>query len=143
MPGTGPDGPKSGVVLTMLERPEPSFVKGISITLAILTSSILVVLIPLVNILAITMVPYISTAVGTRYAHPRDRLPIGLTTSIIWSVLETAVLLSIMSSIPTPGGFYIDTTGTVVLIVIWASNITFSILGSIHPWRDPYADLKG
>jgi hypothetical protein len=127
----------------MLERPEPSFVKSISITLAILTSSIPVVLIPLVNIMAITMVPYISTAVGTRYAHPRDRLPIALTTSIIWSLLETVVLLSIMSSIQTPGGFYIDTIGTLVLIAIWGSNMVFSILGSIHPWRDPYADLKG
>ncbi|MGA1821119.1 MAG: hypothetical protein ACMUIG_01170 [Thermoplasmatota archaeon] len=127
----------------MLERPEPSFVKSISITFAILTSSIPVVLIPLVNILAITMVPYISTAVGSRYSHPRDRLPMAITTSIIWSVLETAVLLSVMSSIPTPGGFYIGTIGTLVLVFIWACNITFSVLGAVHPWRDPYADLKG
>mgnify|MGYP006284889601 CR=1 FL=1 len=124
-----------------IDKREPSFIRGISFTFLILLLSIPVALVPLVNVLAITMVPYLSTAVGSRFAHPRDRLPLAVTTSVLWSLLETGVIVSIFTSLRTPAGFYLDSIGTLLLVMIWAFNIFFSILGSIHTWKDPYRDL--
>ena len=129
-------------VIKPMQKSEPSFLKGVAYTMGILLLSVPVVLIPLVNILAVTMIPYLSTAVGSRSAHPRDRIPIAVITSVLWSLVETLVIISIFTSLKTPGGFYMDTIGTLVVVMIWALNISFSILGSLHTWKDPYDDLR-
>jgi hypothetical protein len=124
------------------EDMNPSFVKGIAFTFAILLLSFVVILIPVVNILSITMIPYLSTAIGARYARPRDRLPLALTTSVIWSLLETVIIVVIFNIPETPGGFYIDRIGLYVLVAVWLLNISFSILGSLHTWRDPFQKVR-
>jgi hypothetical protein len=122
--------------------PEPSFIKAVSITMGILSTSILVVLIPILGaILALTLVPYIASALGTRYARPGERIPASLTAAIVWSTVETATIIMIASMvIQTPMGFVIDGIGTMVLVTIWVLNMTFTILGALHPWKDPFKD---
>lgn len=127
-----------------VEGPRPSFTRALLTSFLIYSSSVLLVFLPLLGpILAITLVPYLSAALGTRWAHPKERVPVSLTTSITWSVLETAAFIAIVSSIPTPTGFVMDGIGTIVLVMVWASNIGFGVLGALHPWKDPFKDYSG
>ena len=120
---------------------EPSFAKGMLISLAIYTASLPVALIPFVGPpLSVFMVPYLSSAIGTRFAHPRERLPLALTTALIWSSIETVTLLTIMKAAANlaPIGFRIEGYGAAILALMWISNLTFGSLGAIHPWKDPF-----
>jgi hypothetical protein len=121
----------------------PSFSRAMLTTFAIYASSFLVVLIPLLGaILSITLVPYFASALGTRWAHPNERIPLSLTASIIWSVLMTAFVIIVVSSIPTPTGFVLDRIGIAVLGLIWICTNGFGILGALHPWMDPFKDYS-
>ncbi len=124
---------------------EPSFIKGLIISYLILLISIPVVLLPLIGpILAMTMIPYLSGALGARFAHPKERVPLALTCSLTWAVLETAVLLIGLTVITrfTPTGLVLDAMGLWIIAMIWLLNIVFMLLGAFHPWRDPFTDLR-
>jgi hypothetical protein len=124
---------------------DPSFIRGLLVTFLILLASVPVVILPLVGpILAFTMVPYLSGALGARLAHPKERVPLVLTCSLIWAVIETGVMLIGLSVITrsTPMGLVLDTTGLWIIGMIWFLNIIFMLLGAFHPWRDPFAELK-
>jgi hypothetical protein len=121
----------------------PSFTRAMVTTFSIYASSFIVVLVPLLGaILSFTLVPYFASAFGTRWAHPKERVPVSLTASIVWSVFETAVIMTVVSSIPTPTGFVLDDIGLAILGLIWACNIGFGILGALHPWMDPFKDYS-
>jgi len=126
---------------------EPSFSRGLLLSYLILLLSVPVVLIPLIGpILSLTLVPYLAGALGTRFAHPKERIPLALTCSLTWSILETAVLFLLLSVITkyTPMGMVIDPLGLLVVAIVWALNVIFMVLGTSHPWRDPFkeADLS-
>ena len=111
----------------------------------ILLISLPVVILPLIGpVLAITLIPYLSGALGARSAHPKERVPLALTCSMTWAVLETSVLLIGLSLVTrdTPMGLVLDVTGLWVIALLWLSNIIFMLLGTFHPWKDPYANLK-
>jgi hypothetical protein len=111
----------------------------------ILLLSLPVAVLPLVGpIMALTFIPYLSGALGTRFAHPKERVPLVLTCSLTWSVLETAVFLTGLSIITrsTPMGLVLDAIGIWIIAMIWLLNIIFMLLGAFHPWRDPFAELK-
>lgn len=121
----------------------PSFSRAMLSTFAIYATSFIVVIIPLLGaFLAFTLVPYFASALGTRWAHPKERVPVSLTASIIWSVMETILLIAVVSSIPTPTGFVLDDIGLAIIALIWLSNIGFGILGALHPWMDPFKDYS-
>ena len=132
-----------GKGLSKDEPRAPSFSRAMLSTFAIYAISFIIVFIPLLGaILAFTLVPYFASALGTRWAHPKERVPVSLTASIVWSVMETAVLIVMVSSIPTPTGFVLDDIGLAILVLIWISNIGFGILGALHPWMDPFKDYS-
>jgi hypothetical protein len=114
-------------------------------TALILLISVPVVLIPMVGpVLALTLIPYLSGALGARFAHPRERIPLVLTCSLTWSVIETAVLLAGLSAVTrsTPMGLVLDVTGLWIIAMIWLLNIIFMLLGAFHPWKDPFSELN-
>jgi len=123
---------------------KPSFIKGTLITLSMYLIAIPVGIVPLVGpLMAITLVPYIAAALGARYAHPKERLPLAITCSLIWSGLITLVLLIVMRSIASgysPMGFRIGSIAWFVMITLWVLNTLFTILGALHPWRDPFTE---
>lgn len=124
---------------------EPSFIRGLVVSYLILLISLPVVILPLIGpVLAITLIPYLSGALGARSAHPKERVPLALTCSMTWAVLETSVLLIGLSLVTrdTPMGLVLDVTGLWVIALLWLSNIIFMLLGTFHPWKDPYANLK-
>ena len=126
-----------------VDGPAPSFTRAMVTSFLIFSTSVLIVLIPLLGpILAFTLVPYFASALGTRRAHPRERIPVSLTSSITWSVIETTVLVIIVSSVRTPGGFVLESLGLFLIAIIWAGNIGFGILGALHPWNDPFKDYS-
>jgi hypothetical protein len=55
-------------------------------------------------------------------------------------LVETAAVIGIASAIPTPSGFVLDGIGFSLLVLIWACNIGFGILGALHPWMDPFKE---
>ena len=123
---------------------EPSFIKGLLISYMIMLISIPVVLLPLIGpILSLTMIPYFSGALGARFAHPKERVPLALTCSLTWAVLETAILLIGLTFITrfTPTGLVLDALGLWIIAMIWLLNIIFMLLGAFHPWRDPFSGL--
>ncbi len=124
---------------------EPSFIRGLVVSYLILLISVPVMILPLIGpVLAITLIPYLSGALGARSAHPKERVPLALTCSMTWAVLETSVLLIGLSLVTrdTPMGLVLDVTGLWVIALLWLSNIIFMLLGTFHPWKDPYANLK-
>ncbi len=124
---------------------DPSFIRGLLISFLILLPSLVIALIPVVGVFfALSLVPYLSGAVGARFAHPKDRAPLSLTCAMTWSIIETAILLAFLSFITknTPMGLVIDAPELMMITMIWLANIIFMLLGSFHPWRDPFADLK-
>jgi uncharacterized membrane protein required for colicin V production len=120
---------------------EPSFGKGLLVSFAIYSASIPLALVPVIGVfLAITLVPYLSSALGTRFAHPRERLPLSLTVALVWSSFETAVILMVVKTIAnsTPMGFRMDRIGIVLIGLLYLSNLVFGLLGAVHPWKDPF-----
>ncbi|MCU0799005.1 MAG: hypothetical protein MUC62_04980 [Candidatus Thermoplasmatota archaeon] len=120
---------------------EPSFIKGMLVSLAIYTASLPIAVIPPIGpMLSITIVPYLSSALGTRLTRSRERLPLALTTALIWSTVETVLVLAIMMKVGniSPMGFKLDSLGTILLMVLWLSNLVFGSLGAVHPWKDPF-----
>ncbi len=127
----------------MKENRGPSFPRALMATTGILATSMPMMLVPLVGpILAVTLIPYLSTALGSRLAHPRDRLPIAITTSVLWSALETMVFLLMMESGAVLTGLRMGSMEWGIIVLVWAINLLFSVLGSIHPWKDPFTHLK-
>lgn len=126
-----------------MER-EPSFIKGFLITLALYMLAIPIGVVPLVGtILAITLVPYLAGALGTRWADPKERLPLAVTCSMIWSGIVTLILVLIMRAVSSfsPGGFNMGGLAWGLIIFLWIFNILFTILGALYPWRDPFREL--
>lgn len=123
---------------------KPSFIKGMLVTLAMYLIAIPVGIVPLVGpLIAITLVPYIAAAVGARFAHPKERLPLAITCSLIWSGLITLVLILIMRSIASgysTMGFRVGSIAWFVMISLWVLNTLFTVLGALHPWRDPFTE---
>lgn len=122
---------------------QPSFMKGLGITLALYLLAIPVGIVPMVGpILAITLVPYLASALGTRWADPKERLPLAITCSILWSALVSLVLVLIMRTVGSisPGGFKIGGIAWMVLVVLWLFNTLFTVLGALYPWRDPFKE---
>ena len=129
----------------MNDSREPSFIRGLLVSYLILFISVPLTILPLIGpVLAITLIPYLSGAVGARSAHPKERVPLALTCSMTWAVLETAIILMVLSLVTrdTPMGLVVDVTGLWIIALLWLSNIIFMLLGTFHPWKDPYADLK-
>lgn len=125
-----------------MER-EPSFFKGLLITLALYLLALPIGIIPIVGpILAITLVPYIASALGTRWADPKERLPLAITCAMIWSGLVTLIIILVMKQIASlsPGGFKMEGLAWGVIVVLWAFNLLFTILGALFPWRDPFRE---
>ncbi|MDG6223907.1 MAG: hypothetical protein QCI82_00160 [Candidatus Thermoplasmatota archaeon] len=116
-----------------------SFLRGLLVTLGIYSLSIPLLLAPIVGlILALTLVPYLASSLGTRRVQPRMRIPLSLSSSAIWSLFETAVLIAIMSSIETPRGFVLERIGLSFIVILWTLNIIFGALGALRPWMDPF-----
>ena len=129
----------------MKEQRTPSFIKGIMISYLILLISIPVAPIPLIGpILAFTLIPYLAGALGARFAHPKERVPLALTTAITWAILETAILLIALNVITstTPMGLVIKGFEIFIILVIFISNIIFMLLGVFYPWKDPFSDIE-
>jgi hypothetical protein len=123
----------------------PSFIKGLLAILGLYLVAVPVMLIPLIGqILAFTLIPYIAAAVGSRYADPKERLPLAFTGSIIWCSVITLVALFIMSKIAsvTPMGFQMDGFAWLVVILVWIFNTAFTVLGALYPWRDPFVNSE-
>ena len=123
---------------------EPSFIKGSLITLSLYLLAIPIGVIPLVGpILAITLVPYLAAALGARWADPKERLPLAVTCSMIWSGIVTLVLVLIMRSVASisPGGFNMGNLAWALIAVLWIFNMIFTVLGALYPWRDPFREL--
>ena len=121
-----------------------SFIKGALVTFLLYLLAIPVGIIPLIGpLMAITLVPYLAAALGARYAHPRERLPLAITCSLVWSGLVTLVLIMIMREIAgeySPMGFRIGAVAWFVMITLWVLNTLFTVLGALHPWRDPFIE---
>ncbi len=125
----------------MMEDIEPSFKKAMAISLLIPLLSLPMALIPLIGqLLALTLIPYLSTAMGTRFTQPKERVPIALTVAIIWSGIQTAVILLVVNLIETPMGAKMEAAEYLILIGIWAMNLIFCVMGALHPWRDPFSE---
>lgn len=123
----------------------PSFTKGLFTTLGLYTIAIPMMILPVVGpVLAFTLIPYISSALGSRFAHPRERMPLAITAAVLWSALQTLVLVMIMQRVASmsPMGFKMDGIGLTLIIGIWALNTLFTALGARHPWNDPFQDLQ-
>lgn len=124
---------------------EPSFIKGMLMALAIYTASLPVAVIPTIGpIFSVSIIPYLSSALGTRLTRPRERLPLALTAALIWSSFETVLVLTIMRSVAklSPLGFKIEGVGAGLLVVLWLSNLVFGTLGAVHPWKDPFSGTE-
>jgi hypothetical protein len=122
---------------------KPSFLKGLLITLSIYLLAVPVGLIPIIGqILAITLIPYLASALGARWADPKERLPLAITCSMIWSGVVTLVLILVMKEIASlsPGGFKMEGIAWGVILIIWIFNILFTVLGALFPWRDPFRE---
>ncbi|MBN1390344.1 MAG: hypothetical protein JXA22_06860 [Candidatus Thermoplasmatota archaeon] len=123
---------------------EPSFIRGVLLTLALYFLAVPVGIIPLVGpLLAITLVPYIAAALGARLALPKERMPLAITCALIWSGLVTFIMLVVMKGIAkdlSPMGFRIETIAWFVIITFWVLNTLFTVLGAMHPWRDPFQE---
>ena len=122
---------------------KPSFLKGLLITLALYLLALPIGLIPIVGqVLAITLVPYLASALGTRWADPKERLPLAITCAMIWSGFLTMIIILVMRSIASlsPGGFKMEGLAWGVVVVLWIFNILFTILGALFPWRDPFRE---
>ena len=122
---------------------EPSFLKGIMTTLALYMLAIPIAVIPIVGpILAITLVPYLASALGTRWADPKERLPLAVTCAIIWSGIVTLILVLVMKSFASlsPGGFKMEGLAWSLIVVLWVFITLFTILGALFPWRDPFRE---
>lgn len=124
---------------------QPSFIRGMVVSLAIYTASLPLAVIPAIGpMLAVTMVPYLSSALGTRLTRSRERLPLALTAALIWSSFETVLVLTIMRNVAklSPMGFEIEGLGVGVLVIVWLSNLVFGTLGAVHPWKDPFSGTE-
>ncbi len=120
-----------------------SFSKGLFISLLVYASSLLAALLPVVGwLISLTLVPYLSSALGARHAHPKERVPLALTASFIWSSVETLLQVLVFRYISSamPMGFKMDTIGTLIIVAIWALNTIFGVLGALHPWKDPFSN---
>lgn len=129
----------------MTQDREPSFAKGIIVSFLILATSLVAILIPLIGVfLALTMIPYLAGALGARFSHPKERVPLSLTCSMVWSIVETSILLGGLTVFvsSTPMGLVLDGFGLFLIAMMWLSNIIFMLLGAFHPWNDPFSDLK-
>ncbi len=125
----------------MMEDMKPSFRKAMAISLLIPLLSLPMALIPLIGqLLALTLIPYLSTAMGTRFTQPKDRVPIALTVAIVWSGIQTTVLLMVVNLIETPMGAKMEAAEYLILMGIWAMNLIFCVMGALHPWRDPFSE---
>ena len=125
----------------MMEDIEPSFGKAMAISILIPLLSLPLAIIPMVGpVLALTLIPYISTALGTRYTQPRDRVPIALTVAIVWSGIQTSILLMVVSLVETPMGAKMGGAEYLFLTGLWAMNLIFCVMGALHPWRDPFSE---
>jgi hypothetical protein len=121
---------------------EPSIGRGALLSLGIYVASLPVSVIFLIGpLLSITLVPYLSSAIGTRFVRPKGRLPLALMCALIWSSIETALLISIMrvAANMTPMGFNLERIGIALIVLIWLSNMAFGSLGAVHPWKDPFS----
>ncbi len=101
-------------------------------------------LVPLIGpVLSITLIPYLASALGTRHAHPRERLPLAFTAAVIWSALQTLILILVMrwAASMSPMGFRLGTLSVQLMILIWTFNILFTVLGARHPWNDPFKEI--
>ena len=115
------------------------------ISYLILLISIIVIPIPLVGpILAFSLIPYLAGALGARFAHPMERVPLALTTSITWAVVETAILLLILNVVTatTPMGLVIKGFEIMIILLIFATNVVFMLLGVFYPWKDPFPNIN-
>ncbi len=125
----------------MMEDMKPSFRKAMAISLLIPLLSLPMALIPLIGqLLALTLIPYLSTAMGTRFTQPKERVPIALTVAIVWSGIQTTILLMVVNLIETPMGAKMETAEYLILMGIWAMNLIFCVMGALHPWRDPFSE---
>ena len=125
----------------MMEDMKPSFRKAMAISLLIPLLSLPMALIPLIGqLLALTLIPYLSTAMGTRFTQPKERVPIALTVAIVWSGIQTTILLMLVNLIETPMGAKMETAEYLILMGIWAMNLIFCVMGALHPWRDPFSE---
>ena len=125
----------------MMEDMKPSFRKAMAISLLIPLLSLPMALIPLIGqLLALTLIPYLSTAMGTRFTQPKDRVPIALTVAIVWSGIQTTILLMVVNLIETPMGAKMEAAEYLILMGIWAMNLIFCVMGALHPWRDPFSE---
>lgn len=124
---------------------DPSFIKGMVISYLFLLISLPITPIPFIGpILAFTLVPYLAGALGARFAHPKERVPLALTASITWAVVETAVLLAVLNVITsqTPMGLVIEGFEILIILTIFLSNIIFMLLGVFYPWKDPFSEIN-
>jgi len=120
-------------------RRDPSFVRALALTLFIYLSSLVLAPVPIIGwLLALTLVPYLASALGTRLARPSDRIPVSLSASIVWSSLETVAIVGIASAIRTPMGFTMGALEWSIIAAIWLLNVAFGTLGALRPWMDPF-----
>ena len=127
--------------VNMMEDIKPSFRKAMTISLLIPLLSLPMALIPLIGqLLALTLIPYLSTAMGTRFTQPKERVPIALTVAIVWSGIHTAILLLAVNLIETPMGAKMEATEYLIIMGIWAMNLIFCVMGALHPWKDPFSE---
>ena len=125
----------------MMEDIRPSFRKAMTISLLIPLLSLPMALIPLIGqLLALTLIPYLSTALGTRFTQPKDRVPIALTVAIVWSGIQTTILLTVVNFIETPMGAKMEAMEYLIIMGIWAMNLIFCVMGALHPWKDPFSE---
>ncbi len=124
-----------------MEDIEPSFRKAMAISLLIPILSLPMAAVPLIGqFLALTLIPYLSTAMGTRFSQPKERVPIALTVAIVWSGIQTTILLIGVNLIETPMGTKMEVAEYLIIIGIWAMNLIFCVMGALHPWRDPFSE---
>ncbi|MFW3145719.1 MAG: hypothetical protein ACMUIE_02780 [Thermoplasmatota archaeon] len=124
-----------------MEEKRPSFIRAALITMGLYLLSVPFIIIPLIGpILAVTFVPYLASAMGSRSAHPKERLPLAFTCAFIWSAIQTLVIILVMSRIAelSPMGFRLDSIAIWLLLMIWLLNTLFTVLGALHPWKDPF-----
>ncbi len=124
----------------MMEDIEPSFRKAMIISLLIPLLSLPMALIPFGQLLALTLIPYLSTAMGTRFTQPKERVPIALTVAIVWSGIQTTIILIVVNLIETPMGAKMEAAEYLIIMGIWAMNLIFCVMGALHPWRDPFSE---
>jgi hypothetical protein len=121
-----------------------SFTKGLLVTLGLYLLFFPIALIPLVGpVLAVTLMPYLASALGTRYTDPGERIPLAFTCAVSWSALQTLLIILVMKQIASmsPMGFRLDGMAVQLIILIWIFNTLFTVLGARYPWNDPYRDM--